>query len=99
MWWSSPNVHVGQRLFGCLQDFEEVLADQVLQFGRITHKLAVHPLANALQDFGGRPWPNVGCDERILQLVQQVCVDLLAPGEEILDTIHESGTGLFDAGL
>ena len=35
-----------------LQNFEQMLADQALEFAGIAHQLAIHPLADPLQDFG-----------------------------------------------
>ena len=39
--------------FAGLEDFEQMLADEVLQFGGVGQLVALHALADALQDFVG----------------------------------------------
>ena len=67
--------------FAGLQNFEQVLADQALQLGGVGDLVALHALADALQNFVGGAYADVGGDERVLQLVEEVGIDLLScPG-------------------
>ena len=88
-----------QRTLGRLQDLEQVLADQAAQLGGVAHHFAVHLLADALQNFGGGLDADVGADERVLQLVQKIGVDLLAAGERVFEARHQTGARLLHAAL
>ena len=66
-----------RRALAGLQNFEQLLANQPLQFGGVAQLVAVHALADALENLVGRAHADVGRDERVLQLVEQVGVDFL----------------------
>ena len=91
--------HVGNRPLGRFQHFEKMLRDELLDFARVGQLLAVRALADALQNFADRVHADVGGDERILQLVEQVGVDFLAAGDSVFQAIHQARTRLLDAGL
>ena len=60
---------------------------------------AVGALADAFENFGHRIHADVGGDERIFQLVEQISVDFFAAGDGVFQAIHQAGTRLLDAGL
>ena len=85
--------------FGGFEHAEQMLADEVLDFAGIAHQLAVHPLADVFEDFGDGADADVSGDERILQFVKQIAVDLLAAFERIFNFVDETGTRLRDSGF
>ena len=70
---------------GGLQNFEQVLADQSSQFAGVAHLVALHALADALQNLVGGADADVGGDQRVLQLVQQVGVDFLLALQRVFE--------------
>jgi hypothetical protein len=65
----SHDQHHGRRLrdthrrpVACLQDLQQVFADQAPQFPGIPDQFAIHPLPNPVQDFFGGSDPDVGAD-------------------------------------
>ena len=89
----------GSGPLGGLQNFQQMLADQALQFGGIAHQVALHALADALQNLRGGLHADVGADQRVLQLVQQIGVDLLAAAERVFQRVHQAGARLLHAAL
>ena len=82
-----------------MQNFEQVLADQPANFARVADQLAIDALPDALQDLFHGSYADVGGDERVLQLVEQIGVDLLPAGDDVFEAIDEAGARLLDAGF
>src|ERR1700674_1734174 len=61
--------------------------------------MTVNALANALQNFGRGRAANVGCDERVFELVQDPGVDFLAPTDGVLELLHQPRARFLDAGF
>jgi len=84
---------------GGLQNFQQVLADQPFDFGRVANHAAIHTLTDALQNFTGGAYPDIGTDQRELQLVEQIGVDLLGALQHVLEPRHQPGARLLHAAL
>jgi len=56
-------------------------------------------LADSLQDLGRGLGADIGCDQRVLQLLQNICVDLLAYADGVLKFLHQPGASLLYAGF
>ena len=82
-----------------MQNFEQVFADQVLQFGGVGELVAVHALADALQNLVGGADADIGGDERVFQLVEQIGVDFLAALERVFERRNQPGARLLHAAL
>ncbi len=91
--------HVRNRPLGRFEHFEKMLRDQLLDLARVGQLLAVGALADAFENLADGIHADVGGDERVLQLVEQVGVDFLASGDGVFQPIHQAGTRLLDAGL
>ncbi len=61
--------------------------------------LAIGALPDAFEYFGGRVYADVGGDERVLQLVKQICVDLLTARDGVFQAIHQARASLLDPGF
>ena len=61
--------------------------------------LPVHALADQLQNLGGGADPDVGADERVFELFEQVGVDLFAAREGGLELSDQARARLLDAVL
>ena len=59
--------------------------------------LAVHTLADAVQDFLGGPHADIGADERVFELVQQVGVDFLPALQDVFEPGNQAGARLLHA--
>ena len=66
-----------------LEFFHQVLTDKILQLARVVHHLAVNAETNLLQNFRGCPNTDIRGDERVLQLIQKIRVDLLLAADRI----------------
>ena len=88
-----------QRALGGFQDFEQMLADQRFDFGGIAQQMTLHALADALQNLGRGADADVGGDERVLELFEDIGVDFLAPADGVFQLLHQPGAGFLDAGL
>ena len=74
---------VRERALGGFQDFEQVFADQGFDFGDVAELVAFYALADALQDFGGGVGADVGGDEGVFDLFEDVGVDFLAAADGV----------------
>ncbi len=83
--------------FAGLQDFEEAFANQVLQFGDVGKLVAFHALTDAIQNLVGRIDPDIGGDQRVFELIEQVGIDFLLPLQRIFERVHQAGASLLDA--
>ena len=88
-----------ERAFGGLQHFEQMFANQAFEFRGIAEHFAIDALADALEDLRGGLDADVGGDQRVLELLEEVGVDLFPSGNEIFDTIDQPGAGLLNASL
>jgi len=61
--------------------------------------MAVDALADKLQDFRRGFGSDIGGDERVFELFEDVGVDFLASADGVLDFLHEAGAGFLNAGL
>ena len=91
--------HARRRAFAGLQDLQQVLADQALQLGGVVELVAVHPLADAFQDFVGGAHADIGGDQRVLQLIEQIGVDLLLALKGVFERGDQPGARLLYAAL
>ena len=91
--------HARHGALGGLQDFEQVLADEPFQLGGIAHQPAVHALADAIQNLGGGAHADVGADQRELQFVQQIGVDLLGALQHVFEARDQTRARLLHAAL
>ena len=88
----------GARSLAC-ENLEQMLADEALQFGCVVQLMPLDALADAFQDFLGGAHTHVGRDERALELVQQIGIDLFFPLERVLERGNQAGAGLLYAAL
>ena len=70
-----------------------------LQFGGVAKLVALHALADALQDFVGGAHADVGGDQREFQLVEQVGIDFLLALQRVFERGDQAGARLLDAAL
>src|ERR1022692_826162 len=75
------------------------LANEPFQLGGIAHQAAVHALADAIQNLFGGAYADVGRDQRELQFVQQIGVDLLGSLKHVFEARDQTRTGLLHAAL
>ena len=73
--------------------------DELLDFAGVGQLLAVRPLPDVLEYFGSRVYADVGGDERILQLVEQVRIDFFSAGDGVFQPVHQPGASLLNAGF
>jgi uncharacterized protein YidB (DUF937 family) len=59
--------------------------------------VAVDALADGFENLGGGADADVGGDERVLQLVQQIGVDLLLAEQNVLDLADKAGARFLDS--
>ena len=69
---------------------------QALEFGDIFDLLAVGLLAQLPEHFLGGRAAQIGADERGLEIVERVAVDLLAEGDDFLDALRQIFAGARD---
>ena len=89
----------GRGAFAGLEDFEQVLADEVLQLGGVAKLVALHALADALQDFVGGADADVGGDERVFQLIEQIGIDFFLALQGVFERGDQAGARLLHAAL
>ena len=65
----------------------------------IAHLFAVHALADALQNLGGGIDADIGGNQCIFHFFENIGVDLFAPGDGVLQAVHQTFAGLLNAGL
>ena len=90
-------VDVGERAVVGLQDFEQIFADEAAQLAGIADQFAVDALADAVENFVGGGDADIGADERVFELFEQIGVDFLAAGDDVFDARDEAGAGFLDA--
>jgi hypothetical protein len=76
-----------------------VFADQVLQLGGVGELVPVDALPDAFQDLAGGAHADIGGDQRGLQLVQQIGIDLLLALQRVFERGDQSGARLLHAAL
>ena len=91
--------HLRHRPLGRFQHFQEVLADQALELAGIAHQVARDTFTDSLQDLSRGLGADVGRDQRVLQLLQNLGVDLLAPADGVFELLHQPGARLLHAGF
>ncbi len=91
--------HARRRAFAGLQDFEQVFADQILQLGGIGQLVALHALADSLQNLVGGMDADIGGDQRVFQFIQQVGIDLLLALQRVFQRGDQTGARLLHAAL
>ena len=74
----SPSTFCTGRLFGGVEDGQQLVLQHALQFVDVANLLAIDLLAQGLQHGGGGGGAQVGGDQRGFQIVERVAVDLLA---------------------
>ena len=82
-----------------LQDFEQMLTNEIFDLRRVAHHAAVHALTDAVQNFLGGAHADVRADQREFQFVQQIGVDLLGALQHIFQTRDQAGARLLHAAL
>jgi hypothetical protein len=74
-----------------------MLTDEITKFAGVVDEFAVHALANALEDFVGGAHADVGANELIFELFEQIGIDLLFAVDGVFNRLHQSGAGLLNA--
>ena len=82
-----------------LEDFEKVLADEVLQFGGVAKLVALHALADAIEDFVGGVDADIGGDEGGFELIEQIGIDFFLALQGVFESGDQAGAGLLYAAL
>ena len=89
----------GRGAFAGLENFEQVLADEILQFGGVGDLVARHALADALQNFAGGADADVGGDEGELEFIEQVGIDLFLALQGVFERGDQTVARLLHAAL
>ena len=66
---------------------------------RIAHQLAIHALADAVQNFVRGGDADIGADQRVFEFFEQIGVDLLAAGDDVFDARDKPVARLLNAAL
>ena len=82
-----------------LEDFEQALADKILQFGGVAKLVALHALADAIEDFVGGVDADVGGDEGEFELIEQIGIDFFLALQGVFESGDQAGAGLLYAAL
>jgi hypothetical protein len=91
--------HARRRPLAGLEDFEQLLADQALQPGRVAQLAPCDALPDALQDFVRGTHPDIGRDERGFQLVEQLRIDLFLSLEGVFERGNQPRARFLHAAL
>src|SRR5579862_938934 len=76
-----------------------MLLDKAPELRGVGDLMALHALADALQNFSGGFRADICGDERVFKLVQNFGVDLLAAADGVLDLLQQARPGLLNAGF
>ena len=76
-----------------------MLANEAAQFGGVVQLVALHALADAVENLLGGRDADIGGDEGEFQLVEQIGVDHLLALEGVFERRDQAGAGLLDAAL
>jgi hypothetical protein len=86
-----------QRAFGGFEHTEQVFLDELAEFRGVVHQVAGDPLADGFEDIGGGADADIGRNQRVFKLFEEIGVDLLLAVDHVFDAVHESGAGFLYA--
>lgn len=85
------------RVFQCGHHFVEMVANQAFQLTGIADHFTVDPLTDGFENFRCGADADVGGDEGVLQLIEDISVDFLLALNNIVELFFEAGTSFFNA--
>src|SRR5207237_2017552 len=92
-------IHVSERAVVGLERLEKEFADEAAQFGRIADEFTVHAFADSLQNLFGRGDADVGADERELEFLEQIGINLFLPRNDVFDARNKPVARLLNTAL
>ena len=73
-----------------IQDRQQLVLEHALQLLHVRHLLAIDLLAQRIQHRRRRRRTQVGCDQRGLQIVERLAIDLLAERHHVFNALAEA---------
>src|SRR6516162_9496302 len=76
-----------------------MLANKIPNFDSVRRLLAVHPLSDVLENFRYGLDTEIGCNQRIFQLIEKIGINLFLPGDDIFNAVDQPTARFLDAGF